>query len=63
MLLDTFLDDTPEVTQEHVLNLYKKDEWKVFLAKCTDGGNPPAHEPSGSTEEEFKALVRTLVAR
>ena len=31
-LLDTVLEDTPEVTQEHVLNLYKNDEWKVFLA-------------------------------
>src|SRR5690348_3718865 len=54
-LLDTFLKDTPEVTQKHVLDLYEKDEWKDFMAKCTDRkkNDPSTHGSSDSNEEEF----------
>ena len=61
-LLDTFLEDTPKVTQKHVDNLCEKDEWKKFIESCTGGkrNNSPTHKSSYSNEEEFKALVQCI---
>src|SRR5277367_6729529 len=63
-LIDTFLQDIPEVTQKHVLDLYEKDEWKNFITTCTGGAksNLFAHKSSDSNEGEFKALVQCITS-
>src|SRR5438045_8199524 len=60
-LLDTFLEGTPKVTEEHVDNLRKKNEWNLFLDSCTGGkkSNSSTQKSSDSNEEDRKALVRS----
>jgi serine/threonine protein kinase len=63
-LWDTFLKDIPNVvTQEHIIDLRKKDGWKIFIASCTGGepADPFSDKSSGSNEEEFMQLVRSIV--
>ena len=62
-LLDTFLKDTPEVMQKQVLDLYEKDEWKDFIAKCTGGEKSGSFaQSSDSNEKEFRALVQCIAS-
>jgi len=61
-LLDTFLEGIPEVTQNHILDLYKKDQWKNFIATCTGGENSGSviYKSSSSNEKEFRELVQCI---
>src|SRR4051812_37457756 len=60
-LLDIFLKDTPEILQQHVDDLHKKNEWEDFIAKCTgEGEGKSDSNPIQSNEKEFKDLIRCI---
>ena len=61
-MLDTFLEDTPKVTQKQIDDLREKAEWSNFIVSCTgeEKGPPPTHKSSNSNEKEFKKLVQCI---
>ena len=59
-LLDIFIEDILKVTQKHVDNLYKKDEWKTFIGSYIGGkkSNLSIYKSSSNlNKEEFKAVI------